>query len=136
MKPEYVKSSPYFFRRIKIALILLVAVICVLSVFIGAPLQEPAEPHNVPNPSKSAWFLLWMQELVSYNLHFVYLIVIMYIAFILMPFFIKPKEDKYAKWFDRRFAVTHIITIIALILIIGLTVLAYFFRVEYWQLAI
>ena len=39
-----------------------------------APLQEAADVTRVPNPARSAWFLLWMQELISYSAALVYLI--------------------------------------------------------------
>ena len=58
---DYIKSSPYFFRIITVTMIILTVVIAVLAAVFDAPLQEPAEPYNVPNPSKSAWFLLWTQ---------------------------------------------------------------------------
>jgi hypothetical protein len=130
---DYVKSSPYFFRRIAIAMALLFAVIAVLAAVFGAPLQEPAEPYNVPNPSKSAWFLLWMQELVSWNLHLVYLVVILFVGFLLAPFMVKPSGEAYAKWFDKRFTPVHVVTVLVFLFIVALTIVAFFFRVEYWQ---
>ena len=133
---DYIKSSPYFFRIITVAMIILTVAIAVLAAVFDAPLQEPAEPYNVPNPSKSAWFLLWTQELVSYSVHFVYLIVFIFVGFLFAPFLIKAEPEGRAKWFNKKFAVMHIITLAVFIFIVLLTVVAYFFRVEYWQFAL
>ena len=43
------------------------AVLLLLAALVPAPLETPADPAHAPNPAKSAWFLLWIQELVSYS---------------------------------------------------------------------
>lgn len=136
MNKKYIRSSPYFFRLITVAMVLLFILTAVLAAIFNAPLQEAAEPHNVPNPSKSAWFLLWMQELVSYNIHLVYLIIAIFAGFTAAPFLIKPVGQAQARWFDRRFTAMHIITAAVFIAIVALTVVAYFFRIEYWGFAL
>ncbi len=133
---ERIPSSPYFFRLILIAMAAVFAVITLLAVIFGAPIQPPAEPYNVPNPSKSAWFLLWMQELVSYNLKLVYLIVLIFLGFLFMPFLIRRPAEEHAEWFGRRFMAVNIITAAVFLFIIALTTVAYFFRGEYWRLTI
>jgi hypothetical protein len=129
-----IPSSPYFFRLILIAMAAVFAATALLALIFGAPLQPPAELYNVPNPSKSAWYLLWMQEIVSYNLNFVYLIVLIFLGFLFMPFLIRRPAEEYAKWFDSRFIAANIITVAVFLFIVALTVIAYFFRGEYWQL--
>ena len=54
---------------------LLIAFLVILAIFILAPLDGPADIASVPNPIKSAWFLLWIQELVSYSNYLVYPII-------------------------------------------------------------
>ena len=135
-KEERVLASPYFFRLIFITIAVTVAVISALAIVFGAPIQPPAEPHNVPNPSKSAWFLLWMQEIVSYNLKFVYLIALFYFGFLFLPFLIRRPAESYARWLDGRFAVSNVITALVFLFIVVLTVIAYFFRGEYWRLTL
>ena len=52
-----------------------------LALFVPAPLQGPADPSRVPNPVKSAWFLLWTQELVSWSKELVHPMVLLLVAF-------------------------------------------------------
>jgi hypothetical protein len=131
---DYIKSSPYFFRMIGITAVLTVIFISVLSVIFHAPLQEAAEPFNVPNPSKSAWYLLWMQEITSYHVYFIYFILFMFVFFTALPFMAKPGGEAKASWFDGRFRLLMIITFVAFAGIIILTLIGYFLRGPYWQI--
>ena len=67
MKNGFVKSSPHFFRLIFRSFWLLLVSLLLLALFVPAPLQTAADPSTTPNPAKSAWFLLWIQELVSWS---------------------------------------------------------------------
>ena len=49
-----------------ICLILFTVFLIVWSVFIGAPLEEPANPAATPNPSKAPWYFLGLQEMLVY----------------------------------------------------------------------
>jgi hypothetical protein len=82
---DYINSSPHFFRLIKMAAAIFCGVVVVLAFFITAPLQSPADIRNVPNPVKSAWFLLWIQELVSYSTYLSYLVAAIGGFFLLLP---------------------------------------------------
>ena len=62
MKTGFVKSSPHFFRLISRSFWLLIVSLLIAAAFIPAPLQTAADPALTPNPVKSAWFLLWIQE--------------------------------------------------------------------------
>jgi quinol-cytochrome oxidoreductase complex cytochrome b subunit len=42
------------------------ALLLVMSVVLHAPLLEPANFNNTPNPSKAPWYFLGLQELLSY----------------------------------------------------------------------
>ncbi|MBI5655355.1 MAG: cytochrome B6, partial [Geobacter sp.] len=71
-KQDFVKSSPHFFRLIYGALLIFLVLALCGGALLPAPLLGPADPGNPPNPAKSAWFLLWIQELVSYGTFFIY----------------------------------------------------------------
>jgi hypothetical protein len=130
---DYVKSSPYFFRILKISFAVLVITLLVLAIFIPAPLQGPADISRVPNPSKSAWFLMWTQELVSYSNLMVYSILGLGLVFILLPWLpISPSADK-ARWFGKDQKVVNILVLISFFSILVLTVVAMYFRGENWS---
>ncbi len=110
---DYVKSSPHFFRIVKISFVALTIALLVLAFFITAPLQGPADISNVPNPSKSAWFLMWTQELVSYSNLMVYSILGLGLVFFFLPWLpISPTADR-ASWLGKDQKIVNIITIVS-----------------------
>ena len=42
------------------------AVMIVWSILLKAPLEEPANPTDSPNPSKAPWYFLGLQEMLVY----------------------------------------------------------------------
>lgn len=130
----YIRSSPFFFRRIVISMGLLVATLVILAIFIRAPLQGPADIASVPNPIKSAWFLLWTQELVSYSKYLVYLIIFIGLYFLLLPYLPGSPECKKAKWLQKDQLLVSILTLMIFVAILVLMVIAIFLRGENWTL--
>ena len=49
-----------------IALILCSGVLVVWSILLEAPIEQPANPANTPNPSKAPWYFLGLQEMLVY----------------------------------------------------------------------
>ena len=133
MMRGYVKSSPYFFRLIKIAMALLTVVLLVLAALIPAPLQEPANIARVPNPVKSAWFLLWIQELVGYSKYLVYPVLALAGVFFLLPWLPGAAPAKHAAWLQKERLPVNIISLLAVIAVMVLTVIAMFFRGKNWE---
>lgn len=133
---EYVKSSPQFFRLIKISTLVVVAVISLLAILITAPLQEPASLARVPNPVKSAWFLLWIQELVSYSKYLVYAVALTAVFFFILPWLPSRNPPEKARWFATGQSVVSSITLIAFAAIIALTIIAMFYRGANWSLVV
>jgi len=134
MKRGYVKSSPHFFRLIKISMALLVCALLVLAALIPAPLQEQANIARVPNPVKSAWFLLWIQELVSYSKYLVYLVLALAGAFLALPWLPKGPPPEKGCWFPREELPISIAALAVFFTVLALTAVAMFFRGANWQL--
>lgn len=49
-----------------IAMVLCMAGLLIWSVLLQAPLEQPADPSNTPNPSKAPWYFLALQEMLVY----------------------------------------------------------------------
>jgi hypothetical protein len=93
-----------------ISLILCSVVLIVWSIFLKAPLEQPANPANTPNPSKAPWYFLGLQEMLVYFDP--------WIAGVLLPSFIivglcavpfldvNPKGNGYYTFNERPFAIT------------------------------
>jgi len=60
-------SSPHLTMRILNITLITVMVTMVLSIFISAPLEAPANPEVTPNPAKAPWYFLGLQEMVAYS---------------------------------------------------------------------
>ena len=131
-KRDYVKSSPHLFIRIKLALGVCIVVLLLLAVIFPAPLQVPADIARVPNPARSAWFLLWMQELVSYSGRMIYLILAIGASFLLLPFWPGQGNEDRAQWFARKRRWVNLLTLLLFVAIILLTLLAAYLRGENW----
>jgi hypothetical protein len=130
----YVPSSPSFFRRIAMAIGLLVATLVILAILIPPPLHGPADVATVPNPIKSAWFLLWTQELVSYSKHLVHLIIFLGCLVLLLPYLPGSLECKQARWLQKDQWFISVLTLMIFAAIVVLTVIAVLFRGENWAL--
>jgi hypothetical protein len=131
-----VNSSPTFFRLIRRAAGAFAVIALLLAAFVRAPLQEAADPGRVPNPVKSAWFLLWVQELVSYSKFLVYPVLLLLVAFFLLPRIHGDASGENASWRWRKPMPTRIAVVAVYLLILSLTVVAAFFRGENWAFVV
>jgi hypothetical protein len=134
MKNGFVKSSPHFFRPVSRSLWLLVILLLVLAAFIPAPLQIAADPAITPNPAKSAWFLLWTQELVSYSRWMIYPVLALGLIFMLLPWLPGQARVHHARWFSPGLHAVSFLGLITFAAILLLTVIALIFRGPNWSL--
>jgi hypothetical protein len=133
MKHGFVKSSPNFFRLINRSLYALVATLLLLAALIPAPLQEQANQAITPNPAKSAWFLLWIQELVSWSRYMIYPVMLLGCHFVALPWLPVGARIHRASWFPREQWRISLVTVILAGTIVLLTVVAMFFRGTNWS---
>src|SRR5579859_3032261 len=57
---------PHLLVREFFAATAVMVMVTMLSIVIDAPLREPANPNNTPNPAKAPWYFLGLQELLHY----------------------------------------------------------------------
>jgi hypothetical protein len=136
MKQGFVKSSPRFFRLIARSGLLFAAALLLAATIIRAPLQEAANPALTPNPVKSAWFLLWIQELVSYSRYMIYPVMALGSLFLLLPWLPDSGRPYHAAWFPRQQRGVNLLAVGGFVAIVALTVIALYFRGTNWSLSL
>lgn len=132
MKHGYIKSSPRFLCMIRRSLALFSFFVLMLAFFVPAPLQERADISRVPNPVKSAWFLLWIQELVSYSKYMIDLVILLGVILLLLPWLPRIAPAERGSWLPRDQLPVNVLTILTYLAIVALTVIAMYFRGGNW----
>ena len=93
-----------------ISLILCTVILIVWSIFLKAPLEQPANPANTPNPSKAPWYFLGLQEMLVYFdpwLAGVVLPSLIIVGLICIPYVDKnPKGNGYYTFSERKAEIT------------------------------
>src|SRR5436190_10598688 len=119
-----------------ISLILCSVVLIVWSIFLKAPLEQPANPANTPNPSKAPWYFLGLQEMLVYFdpwLAGVVLPSLIIVGMICIPYVDKnPKGNGYFTFNERRVEITIFLFGFA-VLWASLIVLGTFLRGPNWN---
>src|SRR6266704_5679638 len=119
-----------------ISLILCSVVLIVWSILLKAPLEQPANPANTPNPSKAPWYFLGLQEMLVYFdpwLAGVVLPSLIIVGLICIPYIDKnPKGNGYYTFTERRAEITIFLFGFA-VLWASLIVLGTFLRGPNWN---
>jgi cytochrome b/b6/petD-like protein len=119
-----------------ISLILCSVVLIVWSIFLKAPLEQPANPSNTPNPSKAPWYFLGLQEMLVYFdpwLAGVVLPSLIIVGLICIPYVDRnPKGNGYFTFAERKAEIT-IFLFGFVILWVSLIVLGTFLRGPNWN---
>jgi len=119
-----------------ISLILCSVILIVWSIFLKAPLEQPANPANTPNPSKAPWYFLGLHEMLVYFdpwLAGVVLPSLIIVGLICIPYIDKnPKGNGYFTFNERRVEITLFLFGFA-VLWASLIVLGTFLRGPNWN---
>ena len=119
-----------------ISLILCSVILIVWSIFLKAPLEQPANPANTPNPSKAPWYFLGLQEMLVYFdpwLAGVVLPGLIIVGLICIPYIDKnPKGNGYFTFAERKVEITIFLFGFA-VLWASLIVLGTFLRGPNWN---
>jgi Cytochrome b(C-terminal)/b6/petD len=106
---DKVQVWPYLVRVEFIAMLVVLLILVVWSVFINAPLEEPANPALTPNPSKAPWYFLGLQELLVYFDPWIAGVVlpsIIIVGLMIIPYVdINEKGNGYYTFKERKFAI-------------------------------
>ena len=119
-----------------ISLILCSVILIVWSILLKAPLEQPANPANTPNPSKAPWYFLGLQEMLVYFdpwLAGVVLPGLIIVGLICIPYIDKnPKGNGYYTFKERKAEITIFLFGFA-VLWASLIVLGTFLRGPNWN---
>jgi hypothetical protein len=119
-----------------ICLIVCSVVLIVWSILLKAPLEQPANPANTPNPSKAPWYFLGLQEMLVYFdpwLAGVVLPGLIIVGLICIPYVDKnPKGNGYYTFAERKAEIT-IFLFGFVVLWCSLIVLGTFLRGPNWN---
>jgi len=119
-----------------ITMVLLSALLIVWSIFLKAPLEEPANPSMAPNPSKAPWYFLGLQEMLVYYdpwIAGVLLPSLIIVGLMATPFLdVNPKGNGYFTFKERKYEIT-IFLFGFVILWILLIILGTFLRGPNWN---
>ncbi len=119
-----------------IALTVVSIILIVWSILLKAPLEQPANPANTPNPSKAPWYFLGLQEMLVYFdpwLAGVVLPGLIIVGLICIPYIdTNPKGNGYYTFVERKAEITIFLFGFA-VLWVSLIVLGTFLRGPNWN---
>ena len=93
-----------------ICLVVVMAVMIVWSIYLKAPLEEPANPTDSPNPAKAPWYFLGLQEMLVYYdpwLAGVVLPSLIIVGLMAIPYIdVNPKGNGYYTFKERKWEIS------------------------------
>jgi cytochrome b-561 len=141
-----VRSVPNLLVRLLLVGLLTFAVTSALAVWVGAPLEAPANPEVTPNPAKAPWYFLWLQELVTVttvrlggftvNGAFVGGVLVpgvLLLWAVAVPWIDRSSAAAVGAWFHRERRRADVVFLIVCAALIVLTVVGTFLRGPYWH---
>ncbi|MBI3871503.1 MAG: cytochrome C [candidate division Zixibacteria bacterium] len=108
--PDKVHVWPYLVRIEFLGAIAIMVIFTIWSIFINAPLEEPANPNRTPNPSKAPWYFLGLQEMLVYFDPWIAGVVLpslIIVGLMLIPYIdTNPTGSGYYSFKQRKFAIS------------------------------
>ncbi len=131
---DTVFTWPHLLVREILLLVLVTALLLIATFIFDAPLEEPANPNHPPNPAKAPWYLLGLQELVSYSAFIGGILVpgLIVVGLMAVPF-IDPKKVGIGIWFAKERFWPNVLFILFLISMLGLIIIGVWFRGANWD---
>ena len=132
-----IPSDPSFFRLVGRAMAACLVALALLALAAPPPLQEAADFGNPPNPARSAWFLLWVQELVSHGTEWIYAAILAAAALVALPWLpgkgrqLHPDDDTPSC--EQAPRAGGLLAIAIFLAVVILTIVAAFFRGRNWE---
>ncbi|MCA9320700.1 MAG: cytochrome C [Planctomycetes bacterium] len=127
---------PFLLKREFLAAIIVTAFLIVWSVFLDAPLEDPANPTLTMNPSKAPWYFLGLQEILVYFdpwIAGVMLPGLIVGGLMAIPYLdVNPLGNGYYTWKQRKFAIGTFMFGF-LVLWVALVILGTFMRGPGWM---
>jgi len=117
------------------AAVIVFIVLLLMSIYIDAPLEEIANPFKTPNPAKSPWYFIGLQEIVSHTTAFwggFFIPAAAILALMFVPY-IKPNRKGIGVWFAKERKKELVVFITALAIAVILTIIGQFFRGAGWS---
>jgi quinol-cytochrome oxidoreductase complex cytochrome b subunit len=114
--------------------LLILALVMGFSLLFNAPLEEGANPSVTPSPVKAPWFLVGMQELLSWGAPFFFGVLvpnIMIVLIILIPYMDRGREG-IGVWFHPSRRIPNIIFTAVVTVYLGLIIIGQFLRGPGW----
>jgi hypothetical protein len=130
---DTVPSAPHLHRIVGRSLLAGAAALMVFAALVPAPLGLPADPTRPPNPAKSAWFLLWIQELVSWRTSAIWVAAALGVLLVALPWLPVPPVAE-ASWFPRKQRGLGVAVLAAALFVFTLTCVGLFLRGRDWSL--
>ncbi len=113
--------------------IVTLAVLMVVSLLFGAPLEEPVNVLHPPNPAKAPWYFLGLQEMVSYSAFWggVGIPSVEVLLLLLVPYIDRSKHGV-GRWFAKERLLANSLFVTFAVINIVLIIIGTFFRGPNW----
>ncbi len=141
-----IRAVPPLVQRLLLVGLLSFAVSSVLAVWLGAPLEEPANPQLTPNPAKAPWYFLWLQELVTITtvriggwtvngalVGGVLIPGLLFLGGAIVPWLDGSRAAAVGVWFHQERRRLNTVFLVCCVAIIILTIVGTFLRGPYWN---